>query len=693
MKLQLKNRELKTVIILSLLALILVAPDFASAGIVESITKGVVSGLASVVLVVIGVVFSFIGFITGALLAIAVTIFNWVASPNFISLSYTNPAGNAFLAVGWGLTRSLANIVFVIALVVIGIGTALRISGYQMQKTLPTLIIIALLVNFTPVICGLIVDASNIVMNFFMSTALGEENPFVETASRQVELVKDMLGHADFWEEGETPKAMAAVAGSIAINFFNIIAMVIYLLFAVLLIIRYVAIWLLVILSPFAFVCYILPKTRGVWNMWWKTFIQWSILGIIMGFFVFLANSFIVAFITIDGAESELNILGTSVREETTKAPGLSVIFNSLIPWSIPLVLLMVGLFASISGAPAGAQGIMRMAQKVPGQVFSATRKFATSAAKGIPAISRAEEKVRRRLETAPLIGRAMGGPGAYTRELAKDRGEAKKKLENLPPEELDKIIKMRPLSRQDRVRRAATAEVLAEKGWLKQKHNQYLSEAIEFGVPEKTINKVAPHLIFERAEEKATKEKDATKATAIRAEAEQKFTETINKLKVDDVDKLSDEAKTDEGVIKAVIKTKKTDLINRLSSQNTQTQQAVQKQIDEGLGQRWKNREQFDRGELELLRRFHTNPYSGVTPVGELSEIEEKIKDLGAGPKPSETPPPGVPSGWVRGPGGTWVPPSGPKPTPTPPTPPTPPPPPPPSPPPPKPGSKRRTI
>ncbi|GAI48319.1 unnamed protein product, partial [marine sediment metagenome] len=101
-------------------------------------------------------------------LSMSIAILGVVTSPGFISLSYTNPAGNEFLAVGWALTRDLANIGFVIILVIIGLATALKIREYQWQKTLPLLIGIALLINFTPVILGLIVDASNIMMHFFL---------------------------------------------------------------------------------------------------------------------------------------------------------------------------------------------------------------------------------------------------------------------------------------------------------------------------------------------------------------------------------------------------------------------------------------------------------------------------------------------------------------------------------------------
>ena len=216
------------------------------------------AALTSVFAKLFGLIANISGTITGAFLALAITIFNWVTSDSFISLPYTIPGqapdGNPFIEIGWTLTRNLTNIFFVLALLAIGLGTALRINSYQAKKALPALIGIALLVNFTPLICGLVVDASNIVMNFFMKDGLSGGNTFSNYAFRQWTNLEILFDLEDFWNP--TTNVAAAVA-SIVLIWFNLIAAIIYLLFAFLFVIRYVAIWTLVILSPFAFVCYI----------------------------------------------------------------------------------------------------------------------------------------------------------------------------------------------------------------------------------------------------------------------------------------------------------------------------------------------------------------------------------------------------------------------------------------------------
>ncbi|HXK31944.1 MAG TPA: hypothetical protein VJ378_00505, partial [Candidatus Paceibacterota bacterium] len=183
------------------------------------------SAISGVAASIWGLIITYLGIITGAFLWLCVNILNWVLSPNFISLSYTDPSKNAFLDVGWNLTKDFGNIIIVLALVVIGLGTALRLAGYQAQKALPTLILIALLINFTPVFCGLIVDAANILITFFVGdTGFSGGNSFVNLFNNQWSSVQKMAGGVKFWDPGASGEALAAAVGGIALIFFNIIA-------------------------------------------------------------------------------------------------------------------------------------------------------------------------------------------------------------------------------------------------------------------------------------------------------------------------------------------------------------------------------------------------------------------------------------------------------------------------------------
>lgn len=69
---------------------------------------------------------------------------------------------------GWTIFRDLANIIIIFALLFIGITTILRLEKYNTKKLLSTLIIAALLINFSLFFAKVIIDTSNLLAaNFY----------------------------------------------------------------------------------------------------------------------------------------------------------------------------------------------------------------------------------------------------------------------------------------------------------------------------------------------------------------------------------------------------------------------------------------------------------------------------------------------------------------------------------------------
>ncbi|MEA3293328.1 MAG: hypothetical protein U9P88_02625, partial [Patescibacteria group bacterium] len=118
---------------------------------------------------IIGGVIHLIAACTAAITVVAGYILKYATDPNFLSfMPYTSVTDNPVINAGWPITRGLSYAFIAIGIMIIGVATALRIEGYGAKKALPLLIIMAILVNFTPVICGVFVDASNLLMNFFL---------------------------------------------------------------------------------------------------------------------------------------------------------------------------------------------------------------------------------------------------------------------------------------------------------------------------------------------------------------------------------------------------------------------------------------------------------------------------------------------------------------------------------------------
>jgi len=361
--------------------------------------------------------------------SVAEKFLRFILSPYFINVSYTT---NEFVTLGWTLTRDFANIFFIIVLVIIGLATALRIREYQWQKTLPLLIGIALLINFTPVILGLIIDASNIVMNFFIE-GIAKGDFFSARWSVHWDSIAKMTAEMD---AGDAGAWFGLLITPIIYAIFNFMGGIIYFLFAFLFILRYVALWTLIILSPIAFLCYILPVTRGIFSLWWNQFLQWCIIGVAAAFIIYLGDHLLSSIMA-----------GGFVLKSEYEGWGLA---NQITPYFVVLAFLLFGFFGALSTSAMGATAVISVAQK---GVKTAGKWTAKKGGRGIEKGLKIPEKAERLGRWAagkPIFGVAASPLTGY----AKRRHEEKKKeLEGLSFATRAKMTRKKGQSAQDSLR------------------------------------------------------------------------------------------------------------------------------------------------------------------------------------------------------------------------------------------------
>ncbi|NCO80087.1 hypothetical protein GW884_02245, partial [Candidatus Falkowbacteria bacterium] len=155
-----KNIILLTVLFCSIFGLLLgVRPVFAEA-------NPVMTGIATV----IGWIAFLISYVIGYVATVVIDVLIWVAQ-------FNNIIGVAAVNQGWVIVRDLCNMFFILILLVIAFATILRQENYSAKKLLPKLLIMAVLINFSKTICGLIIDFSQVIMltfvNGFASTGAG----------------------------------------------------------------------------------------------------------------------------------------------------------------------------------------------------------------------------------------------------------------------------------------------------------------------------------------------------------------------------------------------------------------------------------------------------------------------------------------------------------------------------------------
>ena len=88
----------------------------------------------------------------------------------FISIAaYNNYIDVDVVQLGWIMIRDVANMFFVVALLVIAFGTILGIEEYEWKKNLVKLILAAILINFSNLIAQLIIDIAHVFTITFLN--------------------------------------------------------------------------------------------------------------------------------------------------------------------------------------------------------------------------------------------------------------------------------------------------------------------------------------------------------------------------------------------------------------------------------------------------------------------------------------------------------------------------------------------
>lgn len=394
----------------------------------------------------------------GFIYAVTTALVMWIAEVSMnIPITPSNPlmSQDFIISQAWRFTRDLADMFLILILAFIGLATILKLREYEVKKLLPTLIIVALLINFSPVIVGFIVDLGNIMGNFFLRAA-ASYNSLGDIWERFVEYLLSTLriftldGH--FFErlftlsdenldpcpvyipdkcEGNYAAQMVGIftyGGVLAV--FYVLATIVYFYVGILFFARTVFLWLIVILAPIVFLFYAVPATfaKKFRQEWWQNLIGWSIIGIPIGFFLWISNwimnaanqesiNSMFATSTLTAYTTSTALTGPTASATTTAlfstaATGLGPLFISILAPSAALLLLYYGTKKSREYAPKAALAIMDAVNK--GFKLAATGALA-AATLGVGAVG-----------MAGLLGKTAAGAGKLSGAMGRIPGVGK---------------------------------------------------------------------------------------------------------------------------------------------------------------------------------------------------------------------------------------------------------------------------
>ncbi|OGF27759.1 hypothetical protein A2331_06660 [Candidatus Falkowbacteria bacterium RIFOXYB2_FULL_34_18] len=229
-------------------------------------------------------------------LAWVVYAFVWVIGLLFIFITfllskvaaYNNFINVQTVSIGWGIVRDLCNMFFILILLVIAFATILRVESYNAKRLLPKLLIMAVLINFSKMICGYIIDFSQVIMFTFVSILDSGNSwnklPELLGIDKIIEIVKNGNENPDFSVGG-----IEVVGSLIAALMVMVVAFAVVLAMLVMLIFRIIMLWVYVILSPIAFLTATFPAGQKYSSQWWGEFMKQVVTGPILAFFLYLA--------------------------------------------------------------------------------------------------------------------------------------------------------------------------------------------------------------------------------------------------------------------------------------------------------------------------------------------------------------------------------------------------------------------
>jgi len=266
--------------------------------------------------------------------------------------AYNNHTLAPTVILGWTMVRDVANMFFVVILLAIAFGTILGLDQYEWKKLTVKLVLAAIFINFSKLIAGIIIDAAHIFTITFL-------NAIVATAGGNIinmfglDKMMTFAGSAMNNPSGEG-LMMKVLGGSVAAFLFSFIALLTIGAYAAIMLSRMLVLWVLIILSPLAYLMSVLPATKKYASEYWQEFIKYVIAGPVMVFFLWLAFATMGSGNVNQEVASHVNIENAAISNETTAAgtreseisASLSAVteWESMASFFIAVAFLFVGL-------------------------------------------------------------------------------------------------------------------------------------------------------------------------------------------------------------------------------------------------------------------------------------------------------------------------------------------------------------
>jgi len=243
----------------------------------------------------------------------------FTALKGFLEVEPLSTDNTSALYQAWNAVRSIANVAFVIAFLVIIFSqvTNLGVSNYGLKKLIPRLVVAAVLVNVSYIICAVAVDLSNVIggslQDFLISLRTSLTGPNTKSISSWESVTGYILaagtatGAAAVTISGIVISSGASLGAALILLLPALLGLILAVLVALLVLAaRQALIIVLIIVAPLAFVAYLLPNTEKLFERWRGLFI--TMLVFFPLFALIFGGSQLAGFLIIQTA-SDINVI------------------------------------------------------------------------------------------------------------------------------------------------------------------------------------------------------------------------------------------------------------------------------------------------------------------------------------------------------------------------------------------------
>ncbi len=300
-----------------------------------------------------------LGAVFGVVLWLEAQIIDYIISP--ANFSFTN---SPIVTLGWGIARDLANMFFILILLIIAFATVLKIQSYAIKQLWWKVLVAAILINFSLVIAGFVIDFTQVLTAFFLKQITGDGS--LGTITTRLASSMQILnfynpakpesigqGVAQFGASG-----IAAVVGIILTLIGLVITVFVFGAAAMFLIVRILHIWFLLIFAPFVWMLWILPSTSKYFSQWWDDFIKWTFFAPAYVFMIYLSLSIF----DING-KFKTGVFSAGDSEWMKAAPGLTTVGmpQAIFQWILVIAMMFGSLIVAQKLGVEGATGARKI--------------------------------------------------------------------------------------------------------------------------------------------------------------------------------------------------------------------------------------------------------------------------------------------------------------------------------------------